>query len=368
MAAGSGAAVRGRDEHGGAPVRRTAADVTSELERLARERAEVRRRMRMPEILGLTFLGGAVYCLVGLPLTALLVGASSGWVLAAWFGGPLVAAAFFFLDDAFVPDIRPLRTALRCLATRERRLIAGSDERPPILLLYSSDQSLGTTELRTIPGSRVHGSPDVDIGGRYTALDVARALSHQAQVVAVGLEEEDDQDGIILNIRCEENEWLDKVAEIGDGAAAIVIIPGPTRGLLSELRLLRTRRLLHKTLVLMLPRSRWHLGVRRSPDLRSRWRSVQESVRPLGVLLPDHEPRGMLFVPEERFSVARSCRFSRWRSLHGNIRRAFAALDPGPLPTALPLATILERIASGARRAPERPAGPADGPPENPTR
>jgi hypothetical protein len=100
-----------------------------------------------------------------------------------------------------------------------------------------------------------------------------------------------------LWLRCSDATWTSNFRTLALHAQGIVLCPELSPGIASEVEFIRERRLLYKTIVLMLPTPREE-GLVHYPDRQireQRWHESRRLLEPAGLSLPPYDPAGRLF-------------------------------------------------------------------------
>jgi hypothetical protein len=229
-------------------------------------------------------------------------------------------AAFFACFLLFMLIARQLRPyLLPVLALREfgSKGIAGQ---------WSEALSPGDYELKANADVFLH-----QIGGLFSVKPVYAYYDHR-------LEPEGLQDGAVEYF-LQSEQWLDYVTACAKIAQAIVIVPATSKSLLMEMNMLCEEDLLSKTYVLMPPEKRG------SQSIEEQWESIRSTIDKSGYHLPAYAEGGMVYQPNDDFSVRRSWklhhsmrnlffipRLRRWRLSRYSVYDRIYRLDPDAAP------------------------------------
>jgi hypothetical protein len=187
--------------------------------------------------------------------------------------------------------------------------LAGFDEEPFVSVRFPAIRSPGPRGRR--------GSARVPTSS--FRIEVVRALAKEGIPLAVGsLERERDHSLVpIVSIRTSDACWEATVRRLAPQARAIVVIPGTTDGVLTELRLVRSEGWYERCLIFIPPvitRERIALPFDiRVEDNRSAmegaWNLVRKRLAKDGVCLPPFEP-GLVYVPDAALGIRVARRFA----------------------------------------------------------
>lgn len=177
---------------------------------------------------------------------------------------------------------------------------------------------------------------------------LAAAFECFGPVVAIGDNKgsSDDSEWPLLFLQLDEARWWDGVQLAAAAARGIIVIPSPSPGVLQEIRFLQQRSLFSKTIVLMPPYLHSGGGLSALPEYAPSgidwiWSAMQRVLVQERLHLPDYDPGGMLFIPQDDLSIKKSV------PLHGTIYRmksAVAALVPHLVGDCLPTSDVARQL------------------------
>lgn len=171
------------------------------------------------------------------------------------------------------------------------RRLAEDDPRRFVLLLHSYSR----TEMidSNFAYTNHHGDVSLTIYKSVIVL-VGNSLGPMYPVVTLGSTYAVGRHSIRVWAR--PSTWRDLAIRLVHDCRTVVVIPEMTDGLLDEINILTQTHLLRKTVVLMPP----NCG-RQS----HRWNEIRTKFLELGLKLPEYDPNGCLYLPNEDFSVRR---------------------------------------------------------------
>jgi hypothetical protein len=189
---------------------------------------------------------------------------------------------------------------------RAALLIKGrSDNRAPILVL----RSFSSDGLAFRPDK--YGDNTIYRGHSYLN-DLARAVCEIGQSIAIGAPNEvtgaSFEKHDLLYFQSAESTWLKMFSLAGEGARAVILVPGTTPGLLQEVRALVSSGNLRKIILFMPPTPtgiiRWIGGYSGPKEIEKNSERVRASWKNFGLELPAYRNGGMLFVLNSIGTVA----------------------------------------------------------------
>lgn len=258
----------------------------------------------------------------------------SGAVMAIALLPIYVQCLFHYTVELHSRRLKRRATVLQC--DRNRELIR-LEQRPPVFLLRSFLQSSLSRHSRTIDYSTVglHGDglPTAS-PGQNIVQTLEKWLGFFGRPVALGIPKEEMPESgehEIVFVRTDDTTWEQAFQVLARHSRFLFLVPGSTPGVIKEMEAIRDQGFCARTFVYMPP------APKGSPDqsrIQKEWQRTREYCAKYRFALPEHEADGMLFVPDERFSIRDE--WYRWRlepiasefALIPGVLRAISALMP----------------------------------------
>ncbi|MCA8975263.1 MAG: hypothetical protein KDC98_11105 [Planctomycetes bacterium] len=232
------------------------------------------------------------------------------------FGGSFVFSGLMFPTVALL-----LQLAARVAAIARTT--------PPILVLRSYRESWVARTPDKERGMRM-GSP-LSGGDRYPEAGtpllriITENLRQFGGAIMIGSERTlAAPSGQIVELSFPADGWLDPTRRLAHASRCVLLFPGTSRGLRTEVDMLRRENLLRKTVVVMPPS---HLAPSLASDLEGGWENVRAVLaKEAGLHLPPYSAAGCFYIPEEDLSPGRAAPI-RGRSARDYLR-AITDLQP----------------------------------------
>jgi hypothetical protein len=190
--------------------------------------------------------------------------------------------------------------ASRC-QQRRNRILARDDRRE----YFVSLRPLKLKQLQSVThsGGPANPSPKAFIVDDVLE-EVAEALSGIGTLFVIGSKETGSMawSPAAILLRSGELSCRPLFERLARGARAIVVLPGPTPGIVEELTHIQEQRLLRKTLIVMPPAT----GRDNRPKT---WESLRNALQQVGWKLPEFREEGMVYVASTGFAPLRAFPF-----------------------------------------------------------
>jgi len=96
--------------------------------------------------------------------------------------------------------------------------------------------------------------------------------------------------------------WMEHVSRLAEHATLIFVLPSTNRGTMAELRLIKEKRMLSKTIFIMPPTE--HSAFQNvGSQWQASWEQMQTACRAMGLPMPDFDASGRLFMISEQEKV-----------------------------------------------------------------
>jgi hypothetical protein len=193
----------------------------------------------------------------------------------------------------------------------------------PVFLILRSETKPTTTDTNAyedpILSSNGIAPRPLRVAGQSYRHDVVRALSSFGAPVTIGeLKRDWGSTVAIIEHRFPDKTWEAAVRIVADRATAIIVFPGETPGVTTELSLIRQLDLHRKTIVAMPPilqreRARadaYEVSVESNREaVTNAWQHMKQALTAKGIKLPGFDP-GIAYIPNQDLSIAESARLS----------------------------------------------------------
>jgi hypothetical protein len=279
------------------------------------------------------------------------------WVAGALVMWPLIYSAIEFVSEpvlvplAGVPVLglfyaaRHFSELANERARARMRLEASSDDRAPIVVLRSFRQDgLAFALPRRMARAMAPGASFVN--------RIAMSAASHGPVIAVGGPTSPTDyfdEPFLFYFQSEDDEWAIVFQSIAAAARAIVLIPGISTGVRTEMRAIHSSNLTTKTLVFMppteadLPAEKWLAPTVDAGRYDELWAEVQTVYASEGMQLPAYDREGALFSINPDFSCRRRVSLNGEFSLE-RVSEALADLLPTLANTSIPFSELYPRI------------------------
>lgn len=177
-----------------------------------------------------------------------------------------------------------------------------NDFRGPLLVLRSfTDERLKTGELTY---------SDIGISEQNNFIwQAALALWDIGRVVMIKREKDTVSPIFGIVVDSDDSKWLADVEHAAKGAWAILLFPSTTEGVIKEMELLKNKKLLHKTVIFMPPAPSKKLTFlfpfKHFVNYKKKWTELKKELETNNITLPDYVEEGMLYIPNEKYGIAR---------------------------------------------------------------
>ena len=111
----------------------------------------------------------------------------------------------------------------------------------------------------------------------------------------------------VLGIRVDDNNWLFVINELANKANVLVVIPTISNGVLSELELIKNKKWIDKTVVIMPAEVKHNEETMRiNKSKKEQWDKITKETTVQGYNFPDFSQNGMVYIPNEDFSIKKN--------------------------------------------------------------
>lgn len=223
--------------------------------------------------------------------------------------------------------------------------LAIEDERPPLFILRSFTNSFLTVEITHTRVGRGGGFRTYIIAETIFAIgEATKPFGQMVSLSRTSSESHEFGKKNILPFYTTDDNWQSVFLNFAHSSRAIFLIPGDTPGLAEEILILVGSELLNKTLVFMPSSARvvkYDFFTRENIHRKSEWERIQRVWHEKGLRLPDYSSDGMVYIPNEDFSVKKGV------NLHGQtLQEAISELMPQIESDMQPLSHLMHSYSS----------------------